>query len=94
MSAEIRGLSKTDIEVIYTPTTYTTAEAQIEFRTTEFDSRPVHTTIMASAAPTQTNIRKGMNESEFAREVIHERQDEGEDEYVTEVRKTKGKTLL
>ena len=70
MTADIKGLSKTDIEVVYTPTTYTTAEALIEFRTTEFDSKPVHTTIMASAAPTQTNVRKGMNESDFAREVI------------------------
>ncbi len=38
MTGDILGMQSTFIEVIYTPSTYTTAEAEISFRTTEFDS--------------------------------------------------------
>jgi hypothetical protein len=35
---DILGMTQTYIEVRFTPSTYTTAEAEISFRTTEFDS--------------------------------------------------------
>ena len=38
LTGEILGLQTTIIDILYTPTTFTTAEAEISFRTTEFNS--------------------------------------------------------
>jgi hypothetical protein len=40
------------IEINYTPSTFTTAEAEIQFRTSEFDSQPVLCRIVGNALPT------------------------------------------
>ena len=44
-------MAVTKVEVIFTPTTFTTAEAEIAFRTTEFDSQPVICRIVGNALP-------------------------------------------
>lgn len=48
---DIRGMTSTYIEVKFTPTTFTTAEAEISFRTTEFDSQPKICRIVGNAVP-------------------------------------------
>jgi hypothetical protein len=40
MSGDIRGMSKTEIEVLYTPSNFSTANAEVQFRTTEFGCEP------------------------------------------------------
>ena len=50
---DILGLQTTSIDFIFTPKSYSTAEAEIEIRTTEFDSQPKTIRIMGSAAPKQ-----------------------------------------
>jgi|LauGreDrversion4_2_1035121.scaffolds.fasta_scaffold874365_1 hypothetical protein len=50
------GMQQTMIEINYTPSTFTTAEAEIKFRTTEFDSQPVLCRIVGNALPTRQNV--------------------------------------
>jgi hypothetical protein len=38
LHGDIMGMQQTMIEISYTPSTFTTAECEIKFRTTEFDS--------------------------------------------------------
>jgi hypothetical protein len=38
LSGDILGMEITQIQINFTPSTYTTAEEEISFRTTEFDS--------------------------------------------------------
>ena len=38
LNGDIKGLRTTTIEIQYKPCTFTTADAEISFRTTEFDS--------------------------------------------------------
>lgn len=68
----------------YTPSTFTTAECEIKFRTTEFDSQPILCRIVGNALPTKQNVNatKGGIESE---EPPAEQYD---------VKKTKTRTLL
>lgn len=40
MMGDIVGNSETNLTFIYNPTTFTTAEAEFEFRTSEFDFTP------------------------------------------------------
>jgi hypothetical protein len=51
LSGDILGMQSTILEVYYTPSTYTTAEAEISFRTTEFDSSSKICRIVGSALP-------------------------------------------
>ena len=48
---DILGLQTTSIDFTFTPKSYSTAEAEIEVRTTEFDSQPKKIRITGSAAP-------------------------------------------
>ena len=41
MSGDIHGMTDTELNFVYNPTTFTTAEAEFEFRTSEFDYSPV-----------------------------------------------------
>jgi hypothetical protein len=49
MSGDIVGNTKNFITVRYAPTTFTTAEAVFEFRTSEFDFQPYPIRIVGSA---------------------------------------------
>ena len=51
MRADVIGMQDTAIEVYYNPHSCTTAEAEISFRTTEFDSQPKLCRIVGSAMP-------------------------------------------
>lgn len=46
------GLQTTSIDFTYNPRTHSTAECEIEIRTTEFDSQPKKIRIVGNAAPT------------------------------------------
>jgi hypothetical protein len=71
------------IEIFYTPSTFTTAECEIKFRTTEFDSQPILCRIVGNAIPSKQNVKlpggKGVQPDEEAE---------------FEIRKTKTRTLL
>jgi hypothetical protein len=49
MTGDIVGNTKNFITVRYAPTTFTTAEAVFEFRTSEFDFQPYPIRIVGSA---------------------------------------------
>ena len=51
MSGDIIGMKETELNFVYNPTTFTTAEAEFEFRTSEFDFAPTIIRIMGSALP-------------------------------------------
>ena len=51
LMGDIAGLQTTNIDFIYNPRTHSTAECEIEVRTTEFDSEPKRIRIVGSAAP-------------------------------------------
>ena len=53
---DIYGMQETMIAVHYTPSTFTTAECEIKFRTTEFDSQPILCRIVGNALPTKQNV--------------------------------------
>lgn len=76
-------MQETVIEIHYTPSTYTTAECEIQFRTSEFDMQPKLCRIVGNALPTRQNVKD-------PREITNEKP--AEQEY--EVKKTKTRTLL
>jgi len=49
MTGDIKGLQTTEFTFKYVPKTYTTADAEIEIRTSEFDSQPKLIRIFGSA---------------------------------------------
>ena len=51
LCGDIQGLQTTAIDFIYNPRTLSTAECEIEIKTTEFDSQPKMIRIVGSAAP-------------------------------------------
>lgn len=51
LHGDILGLQTTSIDFIFTPKSYSTAEAEIEIKTTEFDSKPHRISITGSSAP-------------------------------------------
>jgi len=83
MHGDIMGMQQTMIEIFYTPSTFTTAECEIKFRTTEFDSQPILCRIVGNAIPSKQNVKmqggKGVQPDEEAE---------------FEIRKTKTRTLL
>lgn len=56
MSGDIVGNTNTKILFTYTPSTFTTAEAEFEVRTSEFDFTPQIVRIVGSALPQQMNV--------------------------------------
>ena len=50
---DVLGLQTTSIDFEYVPKSYSTAEAEIEVRTTEFDSQPKTIRVTGSATPKQ-----------------------------------------
>ena len=76
------AFEQTMIEINYTPSTFTTAEAEIQFRTSEFDSQPVLCRIVGNALPTRQNVGNG------AKDV------KPEEEADFEARKVQTRTLL
>lgn len=58
LNGDILGLQETIIEVHYTPSTYTTAECELQFRTSEFDMKPKLCRIVGNALPTRQNVKE------------------------------------
>ena len=56
MSGEIKALSKTPIELLYRPSTNTTASATFKLTTTEFNSKPEVVRVVGSATPGTFNV--------------------------------------
>ena len=48
---DILGMETTSIDFVFTPKSFSTAEAEIEIKTTEFDSKPKRIRITGNAAP-------------------------------------------
>ena len=48
---DIKGMSKTFIDIIYTPSSFSTANAEVSIRTTEFGSESWICKITGSARP-------------------------------------------
>ena len=82
--ADILGMQETMIAVHYTPSTFTTAECEIKFRTTEFDSQPILCRIVGNALPTKQNVNGPKD--------IQSEEPQVEQQY--DVKKTKTRTLL
>ena len=51
LSGDITGMYTTNIDFAYLPLSFSTAEAEISIRTTEFDTQPKIVRIVGSAAP-------------------------------------------
>jgi hypothetical protein len=51
MQGDVLGNQVTNIEFAYLPLSFSTAEAEIQIRTSEFDSQPKTVRIVGSAAP-------------------------------------------
>lgn len=60
MSGDIAGNSKTPLTFTYKPTSFTTAEAEYEIRTSEFDFEPQVIRIIGNAVPQKVDIRADM----------------------------------
>ncbi len=88
MSGDIQGNQETLIEIQYRPSTYTTAECEIQFRTSEFDMTPKLCRIVGNALPNRQNIEK--TKENGGAPVVESQQPP--EEY--EVKKTKTRTLL
>lgn len=56
MVGEIKALSNTPIEILYRPSTNTTAQATFKLTTTEFNSKPEEVRVVGSAVPGTINI--------------------------------------
>lgn len=68
LTGDIPGLATTNITVNYKPSTYTTAEVELRFRTTEFDSQPRLCRIVGNALPSRQNVVTGANDPPTAEE--------------------------
>ena len=96
---DILGLQTTLIDFRYNPRTHSTAECEIEIRTTEFDSQPKTIRIVGNAAPTTGIPRQTMDMASYGNgsnfkaagglNVIHE-----EDQQASKWRNPEPKTLL
>jgi hypothetical protein len=84
LHGDIYGMQDTMIAVHYTPSTFTTAECEIKFRTTEFDSQAVMCRIVGNALPTKQNVNAAKD--------IQSEEAPAEQQY--DVKKTKTRTLL
>lgn len=51
LSGDIIGNERTEIQFSYNPSTYTTADAEFEIRTSEFDFKPQIVRVLGSAVP-------------------------------------------
>ena len=51
LTGDIQGLRTTSIDFTYNPRTNSTADCEIEVRTTEFDSQPKRIRIVGNASP-------------------------------------------
>ena len=66
MTGDVPGNQHTNIDFAFLPLTYSTAEAEISIRTTEFDSQPKLIRIVGSSAPftgVPTDINKEQTET-------------------------------
>ena len=79
LCGDILGLQTTAIDFTYNPRTNSTAECEIEVRTTEFDSQPKRIRIVGNAAPgaglpkqTDLNSAYGSRTGNRALNVIYE----------------------
>ena len=56
MSGDIVGNTLTPIDFLYNPQTFTTAEAEFEIRTSEFDFEPQILRVVGSAKPQKIDV--------------------------------------
>ena len=89
---DIVGNQCTEIQFTYTPSTYTTADAEFEIRTSEFDFKPQIVRVLGSAVPQRLDVSKFYNQNEAVEEVPDEMDAsvQGSDRVI----KRKGRTLL
>lgn len=90
MSGEIKALSKTPIEILYRPSTNTTAQASFKLTTTEFNSKPCIVRVVGSAVPGTFNV--GPRDNIEIEEYQHSDREDDEPDHL--IRKDKPKTLL
>ena len=89
MFGDIAGMGKTDVYITYAPTNFTTAQAEIQFRTTEFESEPIFCRITGSAIPTVFKMNETGENS-----IYRNRTRDDEEETTMSVRKNKHKTTF
>jgi hypothetical protein len=65
MAGDIVGLTDTPILFSYNPHSFTTAEAQFELRTSEFDFTPQIITVVGSAVPQKVNVQDFYDQEEL-----------------------------
>ena len=97
---DILGLQTTSIDFVYTPKSFSTAEAEIQIRTTEFDSQPKTIRITGSAAPgagmtvAMRSKVSGFSGSKYEHGTLNVIQEEDVDYKPNQSRMSQGKTLL
>lgn len=60
LQGQIPGLDTTFIDFVYTPTTFTRAEAIVRFTTNEFRNEPVLCKLRGDALPSQFDVRAAL----------------------------------
>lgn len=58
MAGDILGNQDTEITFTYSPTTFTTADAEFEIRTSEFDFKPQVVRVFGSAVPQRMDVNQ------------------------------------
>lgn len=90
---DIVGNQRTEIQFAYTPSTFTTADAEFEIRTSEFDFKPQIVRVLGSAVPQRLDVNQFYREGS---EAMEDRPDELDATAISSDRviKRKGRTLL
>ena len=93
MVGDIEGNKNTTLTFSYTPTTFTTADAEYEIRTSEFDFKPQIIRLLGSATPQRIDIRQKLYD-QTVNESMEDGLEASEAEGTDRVIKRKGRTLL
>ena len=87
MSGDIVGNTLTPIDFLYNPQTFTTAEAEFEIRTSEFDFEPQILRVVGSAKPQKIDVQQFYGDS-------FENLQQTSEANATQIIKKKNRTLL
>jgi len=94
MNGEIKAMSKTPIEILYRPSTNTTAKASFKMTTTEFNSEPCIVNVVGSALPGTFDVTQKSAINYYIDDPQSYRDSEERNESQMEDTTSKPKTLL
>lgn len=94
LTGEIKAMDKTPIEIVYRPSTNTTAQATFKMTTTEFNSQPCIVRIVGSATAGSIDVSSKIQNPYYIEDPQSYQDIDEESEHRLDVTKTKSKTLL